>query len=244
MKMKQSGVSLLEIMMGLVLTSFTIAMLLHNHEMIKKHYLLTQKTLEKSSELQTVARLIRTSVQQAGFTPCLNMNHLIVVDHRYGYSKLPALTVENSSVLKTNRMSSDFVEVQVLNENHLEIDAPLPNREQTLLIADCYHAETTLIQSTHQNGLKETIFLKNPLMFHYSPPIYIGALEQNIYFIKPDQSGHGRLFFQASEAEELTPWVQAMQIKLSHLSKGTLLDVHLQLMDDQEMEVAAMVRTL
>jgi Tfp pilus assembly protein PilW len=49
----------------------------------KQHYLQTEKVLEAGFEVQWVMDLLSDSIRRAGFTPCLGLDHLTVVDHRH-----------------------------------------------------------------------------------------------------------------------------------------------------------------
>ncbi|WP_019218206.1 PulJ/GspJ family protein, partial [Legionella tunisiensis] len=78
----ERGFGLTEVIITVFLASLIIIVLLQHYLNCKRFYLDAEITLEREFELQLVSDLIRDSVRRAGFTPCININHLQSIDRR------------------------------------------------------------------------------------------------------------------------------------------------------------------
>lgn len=232
---KQKGVGLPEIMIGLLLASLIMMGLMNLYSMTKRHYLQLQTTLDDATELQLATDLIRDSIRQAGFTPCLSINHLVAMDQRDGHENITGIS-SGSSQLRVNRMSSEFnlVENAPSSTQLLVTGITTLHVNQPIIIADCYHAE---VQSIAQiNG--QIIQLSKPLAFTYQPPVYIGEWIEEQFFVR----SKGGLFYHRNHTDELTPQVKTMSARLERKQSGTLVFVSLGLDDMHTVDLETKVR--
>ena len=100
---KQRGVGLPEVMISLLLASLIITALMNHYINVKQHYFHLQSVMDETMELQLVADFMRDSIRQAGFTPCVSVEHLTTLDQRNGHEHL--LAIEVDTVLSIHRMS-------------------------------------------------------------------------------------------------------------------------------------------
>lgn len=216
----QKGAGLTEMMIGLFLASLIMTALMNHYICVKRHYVHLQAAMDDAMELQLASDVLRNSIRQSGFTPCLRIDHLISLDHRSGHENIVAF--ETGSELSINRMNPYFDSVlnivsptQVVATHENTIHAA-----RAILIADCYHAEVILVTEINHRPTEQVITLNNPLIFTYQPPVYIGEWLHERYFIGPQ----GGLFYKQNHAEELTSVITSMSAKYDkthiHLSLG------------------------
>lgn len=243
----QQGISLTEIMVSLFLTSLFITASMQHYLNSKQYYMQTQILLEHALELQLVDDLIRDSVRRAGFTPCIGINSLKTLDRRYvDKTPLTAITVNAGKrhALHINRMSEYFNTVlKIISPNKILVTADKHNlREQTILIADCYHAEVQKILSTQQANGQMIVNLASPLVFNYVAPIYWGEWVEEAFFIQANTQGNLALFYRRNHAEELTPIVNSMSANLKSNQEKWLLQLTLGLDNAQSIVIETRVR--
>lgn len=244
----QEGLGLSELLIALLLSSFIMTGLMHHYLATKKQYSDIQKKLERSIDLQLVTDLIRDSIRKAGFTPCLSIDHLVTLDQRSEPKHLVALEVGadvTTPWLRTRRMSEHFDIVQQITNpmqlftSHLQ---PL-HRDQSIIIADCYHAEVQKI--SHVNGVSDgqIVMLSQPLAFTYHEPIYVGEWLEEVYSIRTGQNGESALFYQHyKHAEELTRTVHTLSARLIKEQGGVLVEIILGVDNAQTLKLETMIR--
>ncbi len=241
----QNGIGLPELLVSLLLSSCIMMGLMHHYLATKKQYNHVQKEVEANIDMQLVTDLIRDSIRRAGFTPCLSIEHLIRVDQRNKPQKLLAIEVDgNKPGLRINRMSEYFdTLVQIISSNQLLVtNTRQLHRGQSILIADCYHAEIQTINRVTITVKGQIITLIKPLMFTYQEPVYIGQWIEEAYFIHPTKSGNASLFYQHHHAEELTTAVKKIDIHLKKHQAHTTLQVIFGLDKARTFEFETMVR--
>lgn len=202
MKVLKGG-GLVELFIALALANFMMVTLLHHYLQCKKHYLMLQTAIEDDLELQMVTDLIRNNIRRAGFTPCLNIESLKTND------PISAIKIENLPFpsLHINRMSEKFNTVLHVIDAGSMISSKEErlHRKQTVLIADCYHAEVNHIVDVSLTSLGQWITFSKPLLFQYDTSSYIGPWLEETYFFKKT------LFYHLQQAEELTKIMQGME---------------------------------
>ncbi|WP_347251650.1 prepilin-type N-terminal cleavage/methylation domain-containing protein, partial [Legionella sp.] len=109
---KQRGIGLVELMVSVLLTSILVILATQQYLVSKRQYFHVHTLLEQDFELQLINDLLRDSVRRAGFTPCLSINSLHLVDQRNSKTKLSAIEInEKHDQLKIRRMSEYFTTV-------------------------------------------------------------------------------------------------------------------------------------
>ncbi len=224
--MKERGMGLLELLFSLFLSSLILLSLTQHYLKTKQQFFYFNTMVDKALELELVEDLLRTSIWQAGFTPCLNLNSLTSLDSRNGLA-LQAIEIKANS-LAINRMGDSVSRVIVLSPKQLEIEnSKIYEVGETILIADCYHAELQQIQALIKKPNEMLITLSQALTFNYQNPIYLGNWLEEKFFIKTNSQGKEALFYQQKRTEELSSVIQSLSTHLLKQKKNTFLQVFL-----------------
>lgn len=199
---RERGMSLVELMVALTLALSIITLVMQLYAATFQQFLETETTLTQTSRLHVSLDLMRSVIQQAGFTPCLPIGALQTIT-------LHALALDpnDSSVMTTYRMGDGFVSVsRIMNAHQLAIANPHHiTLHGPLLIADCHHAE--ILSDFEQQGT--TVRLKQPLAFSYYPPTYLGEWESVAFGLKTH-----RLYYYHKHRETLMTGVQALSWRI------------------------------
>lgn len=243
----QGGLGLPELLIALLLSSFIMTGLMHHYLATKNQYSDIQKKLERGMDLQLVINLIRDSTRQAGFTPCLRIDHLVTIDQRKKSRSLVAIDygLDPRSWLRFSRMSEHFETVlDIINSTQLlTTHVQKLYRDQSILIADCYHAEVQKISKIERTTKGQVLTITKPLAFQYHPPIYIGEWLEETYFIQQGYNGENALFYQYQHTEELTGAVHDLLAHLIKHKEDTFLQVILSIAkEDPAIKFETMVR--
>lgn len=231
----QQGLGLVEIMISLLLASVIMTALLTHYTALKQHYYHLQTNLDEAMELQLASDVMRDSIRQAGFTPCLNINQLTTLDHRDGRENIKAIEV--LSGLRINRMNSNFnVILGMSNRSQLRATRDtMLHATQFILISDCYHAEVLQIMHVNQMKSEQIVTLEDSLTYTYQPPIYIGEWVHERFFVRAKAG----LLYQRDHTDELTPLVKTMVTTL----RNKLVEVEFGLNDGRHLTLYTHVRT-
>ena len=231
----QTGAGLPEVLISLFLACLIMTALMNHYLCTKSHYDHLQTALDEAMELQLAVDIMRDSIRQAGFTPCMSVDQLTTLDHRDGNQHLMAINRVETE-LQINRMSAYFdllksmstsTQLWVTHEKTLHI-------AQSIIIADCYHAEVHRVMDVRQIVGGQIITLDNPLAFTYQSPVYVGEWLQERFFV-PSQGG---LSYHRHHTEQLTPLVKRISI---HVNKA-LVQVKLGLSDARTLALDTKVR--
>ena len=245
---RQEGVGLSELLIALLLASLTTMVLMRHYLNTKQQYSHIQTALEQSIDLQLVTDLIRDSARRAGFTPCSGIDHLMTIDRRKSRRKIVAIEVgrDGDPSLHINRMSEHFdTVIKALGPAELlTSDLQTMYRGQSILVADCYHAEVQSISQLRHTAVGQRITLAEPLVFTYQDPIYIGEWLEETFYIHPGGASQGSLFYHLHHAEELTTVVHQLSAHMETYHGRTLLQVTLGLDNMQTVKLETMVRTI
>lgn len=215
---KQQGISLVELMISLLLSSLLISLLMKHYLISKQQYHQSQMVLEANYEWQLVSSLIRDSIRHAGFTPCIGINHLIIKDRRsFQSTQLKAVRITADNHLMISRMSNHFSEAQLSDSYHLLVDnsVDLPSKA-SLLIADCLHAEIHSLSRVYSTPKGMMLVLEKPLLFDYVAPLYVGEWMEEHFFI-----ANKALYYANPHPEQLSSLITTMSLQ----KKGALVRV-------------------
>lgn len=214
---RRQGVTLVELLISLLITSVMLAVLINYYLSSKRQYLEAQKALSASYDLQLITELLRNSVRHAGFAPCVTINWLKIYDARNPRHQPVALATAYGTrrALHIERMSEMFsVMVDNPRMNHLLLPDSNFTVKQTILIADCFHGEITRIASMHKLGKQVAITTQSPLHFTFIKPIYVGAWLEEEFFVQKNTQGEMALYYSLDRAEELSNQVQELTAQL------------------------------
>jgi len=243
---KQSGTTLSEVLISLFLASIIMTILIQLYLSSKQHYLEAEQILESNFDLQWVSDLLSDSIRRAGFTPCLGIDQLQVVDRRDIRRTVKGLKIENEpqQLIQVNRMSEVFAKVLYM-QSPTKIVVPhsiLFNEQRPLLIADCEHAEVHQIFSIEKQADGYLITLTKPLFFSYPESVYIGEWLEEQWFIKKNTEGTNTLHYQLVQIEELSPLVHSLKMSSSRVHGKQFLKVILGMDKDKTHQLTVAVR--
>ncbi|KTD53787.1 hypothetical protein Lsan_4197 [Legionella santicrucis] len=243
---KQGGMSLSEVLISLFLASVIMTTLIQFYLESKHQYLEIEKILESDFDVQWVGDLLSDSIRRAGFTPCLGLDQLNVIDHRNYQNNIHALKVENhpSQFIQVSRMKESFAKL-------IKIESPTTllvqhlvalNEKRPLLIADCNHAEIHELMGINQQANETRIILKKPLIYFYETSAYVGEFLEERWFIKKNAKRQNTLYYQWVQTEEVTSLVHSLSIKKQFIQNKQFLEVTLGLEDDKTHKIMITVR--
>jgi type II secretory pathway component PulJ len=142
---RQLGMSLSEVLISLFLASIITSTLIQFYVICKKQYQETEKILESQFDVQWVVDLLSESVRRAGFTPCLSLNHMQVVDLRSHPRAIEALQIQNqpNPFIQVHRMDEHFGKIiKIESPTQIRVEhSGIFHEKHPVLIADCVHAE-------------------------------------------------------------------------------------------------------
>lgn len=244
---RQTGLTLVEIMIGLLLGSILLGALFNHYLITRRHEAYFQQQATASYDVHMIIDLLQDTIRQAGFTPCVGIGWLTARDRRDKPQSLAAITLSGGpeNRLSIKRMSEDFAAVnRILSPFHLLVEARqrlLPN--QSILIADCFHAEVATIERIKPHGESLTeLTLKNALQFPYTPPAYVGEWLEEQFFVQKNKGGEPALFYQSRHAEELSAAIHSFFVRLKAGTQGQILMVKMGLSDNQFVTLNTAVR--
>lgn len=166
---KQAGLSLTEVLISLFLTSVIITTLFQLYLGSKRQYVEIEKILTTRFDLQWVSDLLSDSIRRAGFTPCLGIDRLQVIDRRNHQNKIQALQIGNqpNQFIQVNRMNEHFTKiVKIQGATRILVQNPVSfHKKRPVLIADCEHAEVQELLEIEQQAENSLITLNKPLFF-------------------------------------------------------------------------------
>lgn len=244
--MRQSGFSLSEVLIGLLLASFISTLLMQLYVANKRQYSVMQKKLESGFDVQWISDLLSDSIRRAGFTPCLGIDHLKVVNRSTLIQPVRGLEtgVMPQPFIAVKRMSEHFSTLLAIpDQRHLLItSAHHLQKQQLIILADCTHAEIhrlIKIEHTEQGTL---LTLDSDLFFNYPELSYVGAWLDERWFIQKNSRGLLSLYYRLTRSEELSPLIHSIQVQQKSIHHRHALDIALGLDKGQEQHLFVMVR--
>lgn len=243
---QQSGFGLSELLISLFLTTIIATVLTQFYLSNKRHYLDAQKQLEEHFDLQWVRELLSDSIRRAGFTPCVGITQLKIIDRRNFKNAIPDISIIDSSrsLIQINRMSEYFTKIIAIQSptQLLVTDGVLFKESHPVLIADCERAEIHQILRTDKRGGNYLITLTKPLMFSYATPAYIGEWYEEQWFIKQNAKKVNALYYKLFQAEELTPLIHSLRISQKHAQEKQLVELVMELDNNKTEKLVVAVR--
>lgn len=228
------GMGLPEMMISLLLSSLISIALLQYFIGVKQQYHMLETQLDVTNQTQWVVDLLRNSIRQAGFTPCLRIDKLVAIDHRQIDPNVTFISTQEG--LLSAYMSPYFDEViDVINATQLLATRTQAVRlDYPVLIADCYHAEVVTVKAVQSLANQQTITLNTPLLFDYQPPVFVGEWVEEQFWVK-----NNRLLYRYHHTDELTHVVQTMFVDMNR----SLIDVTLGQADGRKVRVTTRIRS-
>lgn len=208
--MKTKGFTSTELLVSLFIMSVISTMLISLYLMHHRLYWHVQKKVEEYLEIQWVEELLTQSIRRAGFTPCLAIDQLKVVDTRsLAKNNIQGLSVKQG--IQVYRMGESVGEVfQVVNTQQIKTSKFGFIPKKPILIADCYHAEIHEVVRARAIPKGWELTLKKPLVFKYTKEVYIGEWIEEQWYSKKNTTGHWALYYKKEHSEELSPLIHAI----------------------------------
>ena len=238
---RQKGTSLAEMLVALVSSSLLILILMNQYLGVKQHYLRAEHWLESALDVQLVSDLLRDTTRQAGFTPCLGVDHLMTMDTRNRSEGLISIEMhtDGDSGFQINHMSAHYglLLTQLSQTSWTATPDMSILKHSPVIIADCYHAEVHTIERIRsENGYSE-IKLDQAMEYAYVPPIYIGEWLEERFFMRKRT-----LFYQLEHVDALSSVVNDWSVSLTTRYEKRLLHVVLALEDNPSIQLDTMLR--
>lgn len=246
---QQHGFGLAELLMALMLSSFMIVLLSQQYLHTKKIYRSIQSKLDNLIDQAMIDDLIRDSARRYGFTPCLSIDHLDGIDRRFENRPLSALKIgkeKDAPYLSFYRMSERFNEVLEFIDSKTLLTTSFERLypKQSILIADCYHAEVQTVNKVEGVNQAQRVTIEMPSAYLYQAPVYIGPWVEETYFIKKNTENQPSLFYRSGQAEELTTAIHTLTAMIEHTKGRSWLRVIFGLDEDQSMTLLIGLRAL
>ncbi|BCA96300.1 hypothetical protein TUM19329_26610 [Legionella antarctica] len=241
----QSGIGLSEVLISLFLASIMMTTLTQLYLCNKRQYAEAEKLLDESFDIQWIRDLLGDSVRRAGFTPCLGIERLKTMDRRNFKSNIPGMIIEQTSqqMIQINRMSEFFTGIiDIQSPTRLIVsDGTLFKELRPVLIADCQHAEVHKILSVDKLESGYVVILTKPLMFSYTPSVYIGEWREEKWFIK-QRDKKKTLYYKLFHTEELTTLVHSLHIEKKCINEKQVVTIVMDLDNNKKQQLVVAVR--
>lgn len=208
--MRKQGFSLTEALLSLFLSCIVLLILIQMYLVVTTNYHQLQKKVDAIFDKQLLSELLRHHIREAGFTPCINSDYLMIHDKRDKPGIVQAIVFnpeKKTSSIQFSHMSDAFLTVQKrLSSTQLLVDGfPAFNQKAPLMIADCWHGEIQWIKSVQAKKEGVIITLKTPLSFAYRQPFYVGEWVEEHFFMAKVANGKQGLFYgKAQHSERLS----------------------------------------
>lgn len=237
----QQGTSLAEMLVALVSSSVLIVTLMNQYLGVKRHYQRAEHELETAMDMQLVHDLMRDSIRQAGFTPCLGVDYLISIDTRNRRQDLVSIEMqpEGGTGFQINHMSARYglLTSQLTQTSWLAKHDMLYLRHASVLISDCYHAEVHTIDDIHLVNGHSEIKLRQPMVYDYVSPVYIGEWLEERFFMR-----QGALFYNLRHVDELSKVIKDCSVSFTQHYGKRLVHIELALKRNRTTQVDTMLR--
>ena len=229
--MKIQGMTLIEILVAMLLSSLMAAALVHYYLYSKINYRDDEQQVNRVIDSLWTATLLRQDLQKAGFTPCQSLQTLHSLDRRkIDTQALKAITVIQSPLpqLQIQYMDAHYATLLTRISGQqfvVETDSRWQNGDG-LLIADCDHAEVHTLKSIHYYGQQARIGLLNAPLTAFKPPIYVGQWIEKRWSIRPLKNGQMALFHgSAAREEEISNEIDRLQVTWLQSHPEPLLEI-------------------
>lgn len=237
--MKKNGFSLLELLVSFLLSSLVMMLLMQQIVQLKRQSQLIYSTMNEVLEVQWLTDFIRHRVYKAGFTPCRSLNELTVMDARGAPDTLTSIELnQQKNGFSLHHMHEDVSEViNPLNLTTLLVTTSHFDKQHPVLIADCHHAEVHTIVDVTRHEKSSVVVLKEPLVYSYQPPIYLGEWVSEAFFIRTIPKNKSALFYRHHRVDQLSAHVNSFTTELDTIHNHFLLRLKFKFDTSRSMEI-------
>lgn len=232
--------------MALFLVSVISTMLIHAYVLSKQQVAFVHRKLEQQFDVQWIMDLLAGSLRHAGFTPCLGIEQLHIIDRRAvpHFITQDAIAIQHNE-LRINRMSEFFSTLRSVQQPQQLFVSPQTRikKGHAVLIADCDHGELHEVAGIQKKPQGTLLTLDSPLFFNYSTVTYVGQWLEERWFIKYNNKGLPALYYQQKHREELSPLIHSL-VATKHMPQGKqLLTISLELNNNTTRLITVAVRS-
>lgn len=219
-KKQINAFSLIEFLFALAISAYLIGLFIQQYTAVKHHTSLSATSLETTFDQAMIAELMSNAIMQAGYTPCSSFDRLEkpasqpVLQQQRSIRK----TTEGQGGLEIVRMSENFsTSNRIDSRTRLWLEQPNAYANtikigDPILIVDCFHAELNHVQSFYQTSSGRALMLREPLHFNYIPPVYIGDVVVEHFFVDKNQEKQAVLYYKTKHKEVLSKAIIGMSI--------------------------------
>lgn len=224
------GFGMVELMLSLFLASIILAGFMTQVQSARMQVSAVSSDTLQSLELQYVVELMRASIREAGFTPCVALSKLKIHDSRLGHVQNSALFIKPSeNSLSIQRMSPSFDIVLSIQPPKTIVATPSHrfSTKRAIIIADCRHAEIHELDSFVRSGDMQRLILKKPLTYHYKSPMYVGEWVSEHFSVLSNDGLY--VDYGRARPEQVSKLIKSMHVRLHSEVIHPLLDIDFQL---------------
>jgi hypothetical protein len=224
------GFTLLELTISCFLASVLMAFFMQQVFQFKRQSQVMHHQMNETMEIQWLIDFMRSRVYKAGFTPCRQLEDLIRIDTRAKPGTLRSIELNaKQDGFLLHHMDDDVLQIESqMNASTFRVHSTHIKKEHPVLVSDCYHAEVhTVAQVSHQ-GDDTVIVLKEPLIYDYPKPFYLGEWVTEAFFLR-NIGDNKALFYQYHRVDQLMPHVRSFKVKLGKARSHFLLNLKLTL---------------
>jgi len=222
------GFTLLELTISFFLASILMALCMQQVFQFKRQSEYIHHQLNETMDIQWLIDFMRSRVYQAGFTPCRKLDDLIRTDTRDKPGSLSSIELnEKHDRVLFHHMGDEVLQMDSqLNTHAFGTELTKINIDHPVLISDCYHAEVHTVKQVIRQGQDIQIVLKEPLIYDYLTPVYLGEWVTEVFFLRNTQVSNA-LYYQYHRVDKLIPQVQSFNVTLGKAHRHALLHVTL-----------------
>jgi type II secretory pathway pseudopilin PulG len=239
---RQSGYSLPEILIALACSSLLMMILMNQYLGMKRYYKHAQVTLEQGLDVQLIIDMMRDSIRQAGFTPCLGIEQLISLDTRTNQTGLTAIELRQdiASAIQINHMRNEFATlIKFRSPTTLEITKNVNfDARKPIIIADCYHAEVHSLRDLDNISGALIMNLEHSVMSDFHPPVFVGEWLEESFFVR-----NRALYYQLGHADMLSTAIHELHVTSTRHRHKRIVHLAMLVGDDGLLQVDTLVRT-
>jgi hypothetical protein len=244
---KQRGWGLSELLVGLFLSGLISTVLIQTYLTSKHQFLALHDDLERHFDIQWVQDLLTDSIRRAGFTPCLRIDQLELINRGTlpGTTLSLEISVAPQHSFTVHRMSEQFAELlSAAHPQNIVISSDITLRaHQSILIADCEHAEVHEVVHIKKSAEGFIVTLAKPLYFTYPSLTYVGRWIEEQWSIKKNNAGKNALYYKHIHSEELTSLIHSMNIKKTRVQNKNKVEITLGFGNKHTRQLSVFVRS-
>ncbi len=205
--MKNSGITLIELLIVLAISSLMVSGLFTLYLQVKEHHRYHYALQEMTEEIRFVNQLLERAFQGAGYLGLTSWNQIPVYDNlNKSFLNHPIISLKETdsnlseNIRKKIKPGTQAIELRQMDfsvtslAKNAEIGESETNiyfqtssnlkKDDLIIIADAAHAEINCIASIQTlSNQQQVIQLHEPLHYNYAEGSYVGHYFDKIYFI-------------------------------------------------------------